>query len=222
MHPKIGHHDIYPRLPLCHQKNVGHFPQQAKSWIRRFFYRLVSQQQLRSQGSAAFLPKLCGKELPCITLFSEGSKPPNGTNSIHGHKSSGLVFTTSSHHPRRRRTSPPRHGPRGHTGSLRTQHGAQTSMRPPGLAPDLQTRHKGTSPTSKNPLCDLAFAWHGHGCQCGKTDQGTKHFNNGRQFFFLEQILIMNDTQKLDNILLFQLLLSMTISSLKSRRNSCD
>jgi hypothetical protein len=118
VHPKIGHHDIYPRLPLCHQNNVGHFPQQAKSWIRRFFYRLVSQQQLRSQGSAAFLPKLFGKELPCITLFSEGSKPPNGTNSIHGHKSSGLVFTTSSHHPRRRRTSPPRHGPRGHTGSL--------------------------------------------------------------------------------------------------------
>jgi hypothetical protein len=23
---------------------------------------------------------------------------------------------------------------------------------------------KGNSPTSKNPLSDLAFAWHGHGC----------------------------------------------------------
>jgi hypothetical protein len=93
----------------------------------------------------------------------------------------------------------------------RTQHGAQKSMRPPGLAPDLQTRHKGISPTSKNPLCDLAFAWHGHGCQCGKThkEQNTS-ITAGN--FFLEQILIMNDTQKLHNILLFQLLLSMTIS----------
>ena len=35
--------------------------------------------------------------------------------------------------------------------------------------------------------------------------------------FFLEQILIMNDTQKLHNVLLFHLLLSMTISCLHSK-----
>jgi hypothetical protein len=130
---KEAFHDIYPRLLL--RRKVGHFLQQAKSWIRHFpSNSRTALHILRQRIRHAFHSSESQQETRLPTMDT------------HTQVQVAWILTTLSQHPRRGPN--PTWPERTHKGcSSRVKSLADVERRHPcglsGFAPGPQSRHKG-------------------------------------------------------------------------------
>lgn len=130
---KEAFHDIYPRLLL--RRKVGHFLQQAKSWIRHF--------PSNSRTALHILRQRIRHAFHSSESQQETRLP---TTDTHTQVQVAWILTTLSQHPRRGPN--PTWPERTHKGcSSRVKSLADVERRHPcglsGFAPGPQSRHKG-------------------------------------------------------------------------------